>query len=263
MNNIERGKMVKFAGKVVPISILALASLVVMTLATTMFGQYKIGYVIQPIENLIINEILYDTVVETNRPQHEWFEIHNPTSSSVDLYGFVIEDNVHRMKIDAHVVIVSFEYVVVCNNVTAFREDNPDYEGKLIEEVNTASTETDDSRDDGNAIPVEYSTYDYEDIYLNNGGDWLKLFYQDPGPDDLNGSTYLVDAVAWEGMPSHIFNPPNLSEVGTWNSEDADDGYSIQRSPNGQDTNDCASDFYVYPNGNLLDKNTPGDANTA
>lgn len=213
---------------------------------------------------LVINEVLYDTVVESNRPQHEWFELYNPTSSPVNLYGYVFEDNVHRMKINSYVTIDPYGYLVVCNNVTAFREDYPSYEGKLIEEVNTATTETDDPRDDGNAVPLDYTAYTWEDVYLNNGGDWLKLFSQDPGPDDLNGSDYLVDAVAWEDTPrSYDFNPPNASEVGIWNAEDAYDGYSIQRSPNGEDTNDCNIDFYVYPSGNLLDKNTPGHANTA
>lgn len=214
-------------------------------------------------QNIVINEILYDTVIETNRPQHEWFELYNPSSSPVNLYGYVIEDNVHRMMINTSVTIDAFGYLVICNNVTAFREDYPDYEGKLVEEVNTASTETDDPRDDGNAVPLEYTTYTWEDIYLNNGGDWVKLFFQDPDPDDLNGSDYLVDAVAWENTPgSYDFNPPDASEVGMWNSEDVEDDYSIQRSPNGQDTNDCDQDFCAYPDGNLIDKTSPGEHNT-
>lgn len=214
-------------------------------------------------DHLVINEILYDAVIEMSRPQHEWFEIYNPTLLPVDLYGYVIEDNNHRMKIDSHVIISSREYVVVSNNVTAFREDYPDFNGKIIEEVNNAATETDDPRDDGNAVPVWYDTYYYEDLYLNNGGDWLRLFWIDPGPLDLSGSTFLVDAVAWENMPpTNIYDPPSSSEVGTWNAEDAPDGYSIQRSPNAKDTNNCDEDFYLYPGANLYAITTPGLSNT-
>jgi len=213
--------------------------------------------------HFVINEILYDPVVETSRPQHEWFEIYNPTPLPIDLYGNVIEDNNHRMKIASNVMVSSGEYVVVSNNVTAFREDYPEFNGKIIEEVNNAATETDDPRDDGNAYPVWYDTYDYEDLYLNNGGDWLKLFWMDPGPLDLSGSTFLVDAVAWESMPStNIYDPPKSSEVGIWNVENPYDGYSIQRSPNANDMDNCNSDFYVYPGGNLLGVTTPGRSNT-
>jgi len=213
--------------------------------------------------HMVINEILYDPIVETSRPQREWFEIYNPTPLPIDVYGYVIEDNNHRMKIDSHVVVSSGEYVVISNNVTAFREDYPGFNGKIIEEVNNAASETDDPHDDGNAVPVWYDTYDYEDLYLNNGGDWLKLFWLDPGPLDMSGSTFLVDAAAWESMPpTNIYDPPKSSEVGTWNVEDASDGYSIQRSPNAKDTNNCNNDFYAYPNGNLLGITTPGLTNT-
>jgi len=210
---------------------------------------------------LIINEVLYDPIVESSRPQHEWFELLNPTDQPIDLYGYVIEDNAHRMLIVGDVELGPREYLVVCNNVTAFREDYPWYAGRLIEEVNTAWTETDDPRDEGNMVPVSYSSFGYEDIYLNNDGDWLKLYYQDPGSGDLSGSNYLVDAVAWENPPGNqYFNPPNPSEAGTWNGEDPVDGFSIQRSPNCQDTNNCNVDFYVYPAGALVGQNTPGSS---
>lgn len=213
---------------------------------------------------LVISEVLYDPVVEGNRPQYEWFEVSNCGSFPVDLYGFVFEDNAHRMVVACHVVLEPGEQLVVANNVTAFRELYPWFRGKIIEEVCSASTETDDPRDCGNAVPVDYSPFPHEDIYLNNGGDWIKVYYQDPGEGDPEGSSYLVDAVAWEKPPSRVyFTPPSSSEVGEWNREDVEDGYSIQRDPTCMDTDNCDLDFKVYPQGNISNKVTPGYENTA
>lgn len=213
--------------------------------------------------HVLINEVMYNPTVETSRPQREWFELYNPTNSPVDLYGYVVEDNAHRMGINAHLILLPGEYAIICNNSTAFREDYPQFVGKLLEQVNGASTETDGPNDHGNLVPVPYSQLPHEDLYLNNEGDWIKLFSQDPGPNDPSGSAYLVDAVAWKSPPGNRrYDPPKDSEVGAWNSKAPGGGFSIQRAPNGVDTNDCERDFRVYPDGNLLGIATPGGPNT-
>ncbi len=107
-------------------------------------------------DNIIITEVLYDA--PSDDATQEWFELFNPTDTSVDLAGWTIEDNYDTYDLSG--IVPAEGYYVVAKQTAAFNSlygFNPDLDGLTLA--------------------------------LGNSGDLLTLY------DD---ESTLVDSVAWE-----------------------------------------------------------------
>ena len=106
-------------------------------------------------DHVVFSQVLYDAVEDA---EEEWFELYNPTDSSVELDGWVVSDNTNNWTIPNGTTISSNNYLIISRNSTAFHNIygcSPDL-GDLT-------------------------------LSLSNSGDYLVLW---------NGSTE-VDFVAW------------------------------------------------------------------
>ena len=145
--------------------------------ATTPFGDGDLGTPgaandcpVSGTPDIVINEIMQNpaAVSDTNG---EWFEVHNPTASAVDINGWTIQDN----DFDNHVIsnggplnIPAGGYLVLGRN-------------------------SDSGMNGGVAVDYQYSG-----VFLANGADELVL---------LDGFLNEVDRVEWDGGPN--FPDPN------------------------------------------------------
>ena len=120
--------------------------------------------------DVVINEIIQNpsAVSDTNG---EWFEIHNPTASPVDIDGWTIQDN----DFDSHVISNGGPLNVPAGGYLVLGRNS-----------NFATN---------GGVTVNYT---YSNVNLANGGDELVLL--DTGPTE-------VDRVEWDGGPT--FPDPN------------------------------------------------------
>lgn len=139
-------------------------------------------------DNIIISEVEYDTT--GTEPGSEWFELYNPTGSSIDISGWKITDGEGTLTIPANTSIASGTYFLAANTTTTF---NAIYSG-----IN---------------VNLEYGPIDVGSIALANGGDELTL---------SNGGT-VIDFVSWENHTAGWNITANAGEsIARINSTDTD-----------------------------------------
>lgn len=81
---------------------------------------------ISAISEIVINEISYNQPNEM--PTGDWVELFNPGAEPVDLSGWVFKDESddHAFTLPSGTVIAPYGYVVVCEDMNAFRQFFPD-----------------------------------------------------------------------------------------------------------------------------------------
>lgn len=171
---------------------------------------------------LLVSEVLYDAPGDDRA--EEWIEIYNPASMRVDLAAYKIGDAENRLdgegmyRFPPGAVIGARSRVVVALNAqgfTALYGFRPDYElpaaGSLVDDPQVPDM-------------LAYLEWSQTPVELSNGGDEVVL---------LDAADRVVDAVVFEdGLFSGVVAHPGVTS-----------GHSIERSPAGQDTDDCSQDF--------------------
>ena len=157
--------------------------------------------------HLVINEVYYDvdashTLDDEN--SSEWVEIYNPTSSSVDLTSWTIEDNNGSDSLTGSLSAGSF-LILIATDSASFQNIWSVPSGTNIFTVS-------------GLIGGNFG--------LANDGDILTL----------KNNTVEIDKMSWEGNISGFLTGCAASCPGVA------EGHSLERNPNGYDTND-ANDF--------------------
>lgn len=142
-------------------------------------------------DNIIISEVAYDVTIETNE---EWFELYNPTSSTIDISFWYVTDGEATFQFVNGITIASGAYFVVA------------HEGSAVNGVYGAGT----------------ADYEYiiavPGIQLANTGDELTI-------EDIGHN--VIDFVAWEGggggiHPTWTIAGDNEESIARVNSVDTD-----------------------------------------
>ena len=160
---------------------------------------------------LVISEIMFNPI--DSEPGHEWIELFNRSSDSIDLQDFKIGDSEAQGDLEGMYVfpagsrIYPGETIVIANQSMLFSQVygfRPNFEllNSDPEVINL----------------VKYKKWAGGVINLNNSGDELLLLDQE---DDL------MDAVSW-GDSIFAFNPP---------APKTEDGFSLERKPANTDSN--------------------------
>lgn len=115
---------------------------------------------------ILITEVFYDT--SGTESDEEWIELYNPTSSDINIDGYVIEDNTitssgNYYQVSAGKTIPAKDAIIIARSTTGFRGLGYDFDPYI----------------------------DDFDLGLNNGGDFL-ILRDAPGGNQ-------IDMVAWEG----------------------------------------------------------------
>jgi len=113
--------------------------------------------------NLIINEVYYDTIGDDSK--EEFIELYNPLNSSINLEGWMLEDNSSSGEyIFDKLIIASKSYLILARNESGF--------------VNLFGFKPDLTN---------------FNLNLNNNGDYLKL---------IDDGDHLIDKISWELSPT-------------------------------------------------------------
>lgn len=163
--------------------------------------------------HLVINEVLYDTSNDQDingqggSNRGEWIEIYNPTSSSVNVNGWIVEDNTSSETLP-NLTIPAGGFLLL----TGATESEFEAKWTVPDSVIYAQAS-------GGTIGNGFA----------NDGDLAKL---------KDNSNNIIDQISW-GNDTSILNPA---------PPDVATGHSLERSPDGVDTN-TAADF--------VDRTTP------
>jgi len=158
------------------------------------------------VTQVVINEVEYDPPQEGTDSEWEWFELYNNTSSPITLSGWKITDN-HNTDTIPDLTLPANGFAVVAATQSGFTTNYPGFSGLIV-----------------------YIADGKIGSGLANSADMLIL------KDKEDNS---IDQVNW-GTPD-----PNWSNynVNLWISgPTVPEGYSLERSPAGKDT-DTAADF--------------------
>jgi len=118
-------------------------------------------------DNIIISEVEYDAAVPDNAS--EWFELYNPTGSSIDISGWMFTDGEGTVTIPAATPPLAPDtYFIATHTATA---------GELTHYA-------------GVTVDLAYGSIDVGSLALANSGDELIL---------LNDVGTVIDFVSWEG----------------------------------------------------------------
>lgn len=167
--------------------------------------------------HLLISEVLYDTPGSDS--VEEWIEIYNPTDASVDLSNYKLGDEETAggtegmYQFPEGTQIAPQGKLTVAINATGFNAlygKNPDFEvTESVEEVPNV---------------IKYADWSSGNMSLSNAGDEVVLL----GQDDQAVDVLTYEDGVYLGVTPHL-------GVST--------GSSLERKPQGQDTNDCSIDF--------------------
>jgi len=122
---------------------------------------------------LLLSEVLYDAAEGGTDSEYEWVEVHNPTTATVSLIGWWIQDNAGQDELPSF-ELAPGEFAVIAARAAVFMEENPAFSGKLVGLKGTI----------GNG--------------LSNSGDAVRLL----APDNS-----LIDAMSY-GTNADVFDPP-------------------------------------------------------
>ena len=122
---------------------------------------------------LLVSEVLYDAVQGGTDSEYEWVEVHNPTTATVSLAGWWIQDNAGQDELPS-LELVPGEFAVIAARAAVFMEEHPAFSGKLVGLKGTI----------GNG--------------LSNSGDAVRLL----APDNS-----VIDAMSY-GTNNDVFDPP-------------------------------------------------------
>ena len=122
---------------------------------------------------LLISEVLYDAVQEGTDSNYEWVEVHNPTTATVSMVGWWIQDNAGQDELPSF-ELAPGEFAVIAATPDVFIAEHPTFSGKLIGLKGTI----------GNG--------------LSNSSDAVRLL----APDNS-----VIDAMSY-GMNNDVFDPP-------------------------------------------------------
>ena len=94
------------------------------------YYHFTVGSVLAD-SNIVINEINYHSSDEYD--SGDWIELYNPTSSQVNISGYVFkdEDNDHEFLIPNNTILESEEFIVVCNDLALFNTVFPEVNNVL------------------------------------------------------------------------------------------------------------------------------------
>jgi len=197
-------------------------------------GNYS--YVVSP--HLLITEVYYNSTVNTDILHSSKFvEIYNPTSSAVDISGFILQSEPltfsRQWAFPATTSIAAGEVIVVVNNAGDASNEGyytefgafPSYIFELYDDDTNKGTDFDNPAVD-NMVLVIADTYDshfelgsepyYDAIYLKHSGGAI-----------IDCMEYVDDGEKVPGFPA----------------EEATLGYSLQRDELASDTDNCLVDF--------------------
>ncbi len=122
---------------------------------------------------LLLSEVLYDAVQGGTDSEYEWIEVHNPTTATVSLVGWWIQDNAGQDELPAF-ELAPGEFAVIAARTAVFMEEHPAFSGKLVGLKGTI----------GNG--------------LSNSGDVVRLL----APDNS-----VIVAMSY-GTNNYVFDPP-------------------------------------------------------
>jgi len=170
-------------------------------------------------DHVVINEVFYDALSGWPEPQAEWIELYNPTDQNVDLSGWRLTDdpdpgggNEGAYAFPPGALIYARSYLIIANNGLEFKLRNGFYPHYEI---------SDSTPDVPDLLEVNPG------LSLANAGDDIRLF---------DSSLNEVDSV-WYGSPTDGDADPTTA------APDVAEGHSIEREPQGVDTNVPAVDF--------------------
>lgn len=153
--------------------------------------------------SIVINEIYYRVDLSHrfgSESESEWAELYNPTSSSVNLTGWSIEDNTSCDNIPGSPIIPAGGFAIVTTtDETTFRSVWPAVPSDVIFITSPSAI--------GNGLANN------DELMLRNS---------------VCGSGFIVDHVSWGSNTAGL--NPSVTSVPS-------DGISIERSPHGTDTN--------------------------
>ncbi len=178
-------------------------------------GQYR-----ATADHVVINEVYYDAPTGYSEPQCEWIEIYNPTSSDVDISGWIITDNPSpdggtegAWTFPQGTTIPAGGYILVVNDATYKGQFNSLFPGVTPDfDTNTSNSIPDVSKAGS--------------LSLGNSGDDVHLF---------DSSQTEVD-VMWYGSGGNMGSTNAAPDVAA--------GHSLARYYNAEDTDNPSADFY-------------------
>ena len=170
--------------------------------------------------HVVINEVYYDAPSGYAEPQCEWIEIYNPTSSDVDISGWMLSDdpvpngqNEGVWTFPQGTTIPARGYILVVNDATYNGQFNSLFPG-ITPDFDTNSS---------NSIPDMTKK---GSLNLGNSGDDVHLF---------DSSQTEVDAI-WYGSGGDVGSTNAAPDVST--------GHSLARHYDAEDTDNPSTDFY-------------------
>lgn len=161
---------------------------IVTVFTVILFAQSNTIFASPAGDNIIISEIEYDSTA--SEPGAEWFELYNPTPSSIDISGWEVTDGEGVLTFPASTIINSGSYFLGVHTLATFNGVYPAVTGD-----------------------IEYGPLDIGSITFANGGDELTL---------SNGGT-IIDFVSWENHTATWNIVANAGEsISRLNSIDTD-----------------------------------------
>jgi hypothetical protein len=163
--------------------------------------------------DILINEIMYQPNKGTPENGHEWIEIYNRGSTSVDLtdWRFYEDSTNHTLTLrKGSMTIPSGGYAVIANNADTFLSDYSGYTGTLIDSSWSALV------NDGESLALKNSSFtavdqvDYSSAW--GGGSGISLECIDPNSDN-NMSSNWGSSLTTDGTPgaeNSIYNPTSV-----------------------------------------------------
>ena len=171
--------------------------------------------------HVVINEVYYDVKSGYTEPQCEWIELYNPTSSEVDISGWILSDNpnLDTGRYEGYWVfpsgtkIAAGGYILIVHDATYKGQFSSLFPGVTPDFDTNASNSIPDVSVEGN-------------LQLANDGDDVHLF---------DSSKNEVDMM-WYG---------DGGDMGSTNAaKDVPEGQSLARYYNAEDTDNPSHDFY-------------------
>lgn len=179
---------------------------------------------IDPAQHMLISEVMFDPIgLDTGR---EWVEIYNPTDTAIDLSSYKIGDAETQGKgggdgmyhFPNGTTIRPQGVMVIAQNALLYTEEH-------------GNAPTFEIGDYDPLVPnlISFSAWSNGSLVLSNSGDQIIL---------LDTHNQIVDSVEWlsTALTSSL---PYTQTVGS--------GYSLQRWPPNNDTNDNSKDFRPQP----------------
>ncbi len=167
-------------------------------------------FTVDPFETVIITEVMPDPA-SVSDSDGEWFEIYNPTSSMIDIDGWIISDDdgeIHTINNGASLTISSYGFLVLGRNM------NSASNGDLVVDYQYSGLTLTNSADEliiKDAAGVEKDRVDYTVSWPNSSG--KSMVYIGSINDDNNDITNWAESTSTEnyGAAGSDFGSPGVN----------------------------------------------------